>query len=299
MKYSAWLLVLGVGLALGCGGGGETPPTGFEDPDTFMKAYNEVDGVWTEVGTADWSCLNTASADVATSVEITLTGEVNDFQTGNDVPGEDVDAFQNVDWESPFDQTVTDDDAGMYTVTVPVGTKRFGFKMTGEGTMDTFLLNQYIEPDVAEQTLDIDSVSELTANALPAFIGVTRTVGLGIVAGAMRDCNDHEVYGAIATVSSVQGEPEHLEGSDQTGTYYFSAGSTSLPVRNGQQAYTNFDGLFMVIELPPATTPQWLQVWGFLDQEGLDSGDLTLIAEIPTPVLADTAVTFSIEPLRN
>ncbi len=299
MKYSAWLLVLGVGMTLGCGGGGdETPPTGFEDPTTPMIAYSEIDGVWTEQGPADWSCLNTASSDVATTVEVTLTGEVSDFQTGNKVPEENVSAFQTVDWASPFAETVTDED-GIYTMTVPVGTKRFGFKMWGDGTMDTFLLNQYIDPDVAEQDLGIDSVSELTANALPAFIGVTRTEGLGIVAGAMRDCNDDEVYGAIATVSSVQGEPQHLEGNEKTGTYYFSAGSTSLPVRNGQQAFTNFDGLFMTIELPPADTPQWLQVWGFLDQAAADAGELTLVAEIPTPVLGDTAITFSLEPLRN
>ena len=47
MKYFAWLLVLSVGLAVGCGGGGDvTPQTGFEDPDTPMVAYKEIEGVY-------------------------------------------------------------------------------------------------------------------------------------------------------------------------------------------------------------------------------------------------------------
>ncbi len=296
------VLVLGAGLAMGCGGGSgdddddnvDAGLDGFTNPHLVTHAYNESGGVYEDLGPADWSCLGTASSDQATTVEITLTGTIGDFQTGDDVPGETVEAFDVIDWQNPF-ATVTSDENGDYSMTVPVGTKRFGFLMTGEDTMDTFLLNQYLDPATAEQNLDADSVSVLTANALPAFIGVTRTPGLGIVAGAMRDCQDHEVYGAIATVSSTSGSVTPLEGAD---TYYFSAGSTTLPVRWSQQAFTNKDGLFMTIELPP-TASAYLQVWGYIDGQDTATEDMTLLSEIPTPVLADNVVTFSLEPLRT
>jgi hypothetical protein len=297
MRFLACFLVLGLGF--GCGGddADDTPDAGlggFAPPDVIAHAYEENDDVYTDLGEADFSCLNTATDDAATSVEVALTGTIGDFQTGDDAPEVTAEAFKLIDWQNPF-ATATSDDDGNYAMTVPIGVTRFGFKMTSEDIMDTFLLNQYVEPDQAEQRLSIDSVSILTANALPAFIGVTRTPGLGIVAGAMRDCQDREVKGTIATVSSVSGTATHLAGAT---TYYFSAGSTTLPVRHVQQPYTNGDGLFMTIEVP-TTASAFLQVWGFISGQDPAVDELTLLAEIPTPVLEDTVVTFSLEPLRT
>ncbi|HUH04457.1 MAG TPA: carboxypeptidase-like regulatory domain-containing protein [Kofleriaceae bacterium] len=293
-------------MAAGCGDDGGGDPVrerGFTTPMTVTKAYDEVGGVWQEQGNANFGCLNTATDDTATTLEVTLTGTVEDFQTGNAVPGATVTIFDDVEVSNPF-ATVTSDENGDYTATIPAGTTRFGFKMVAEGQMETLLLNQYLDPNTAAQSLTIGSVSELTANALPAFIGVTRTAGRGVLAGAMRDCDNNEVGGAIATVSSVSGSPEHLDATECTeekpctSSYYFSAGSTSLPVRHSQQAHTNFDGLFMTIELPPNPT-SYLQVWGFTGDQDPASDDLTLLAEIASPVLADVMVTFSLEPLRN
>jgi hypothetical protein len=61
---------------------------------------------------------------------------------------------------------------------------------------------------------------------------------------------------------------------------------------------TNSDGLFIVIELPPTTTA-YMQVWGFVDDADLADGEPTLLAELPSPVAADTIITASIEALRN
>lgn len=306
MKRFAGMALGLVVMAAGCGDdgdGGMVVDRGFNTPTTVTKAYDEVGGVWQEQGDANFSCLNTPTADMATTVEVTLTGTVEDFQTGNPVPNATVTIFDDVEVDSPF-ATVTSDENGAYTATIPAGTTRFGFKMIADGQMETLLLNQYLDPGTAAQSLNIGSVSELTANALPAFIGVTRTAGRGVLAGAMRDCDGNEVSGAIATVSSLQGSPEHLDAADCTddkpctSTYYFSAGSTSLPVRHSQQANTNFDGLFMTIELPPNAN-SFLQVWGFTSGQDPASDDLTLLAEIPSPVVADVIVTFSLEPLRN
>jgi hypothetical protein len=303
MKRFAWM-TLGLVMAVGCGGD-DAPVVdrGFNTPTTVTKAYKEESGVWMEQGDANFGCLNTPTGDMATTVAVTLSGTVEDFQTGNAVPDAVVTIFDDVDTNNPF-ATVTADENGAYTATIPVGTKRFGFKMVAEGQMETLLLNQYIDPSTAAQSLNIGSVSELTANALPAFIGVTRTAGRGVLAGAMRDCDNNEVGGAIATVSSVSGMAEFLDAAECTedkpctNSYYFSAGSTSLPVRHSQQANTNFDGLFMTIELPP-NTESFLQVWGFTGAQDPTADELTLLAEIPSPVIADVMVTFSLEPLRN
>jgi hypothetical protein len=53
-----------------------------------------------------------------------------------------------------------------------------------------------------------------------------------------------------------------------------------------------------VIELPVAPTA-YVQVWGFPTDADLASGELKLIAELQAPVIADTVITGSYEPLRT
>lgn len=302
------VLLVGVLGFAACGGGddgdmmGESN-AGFVVPDVTATAWTETGGSWVEQGPANFSCLNTPTDDVANTVEITLNVKIEDFQSGNDVPMAEVTVFDVVDVNNPF-ETGTADENGDLVMTIPAGHTRIGFEVNADGQMRTLFLNQYLDPGTAVQSLTIGSISELTANALPAFIGVTRTAGRGVLAGALRDCDNNEVKGTIATVSSVSGMPTHLDGDGCTEekpctqTYYFSAGSTSLPVRHSQQIYTNSDGLFMAIELPPLSA-SFLQVWGFLGSQDPTSDDMTLLAEIPSPVFADTIVTFSLEPLRQ
>lgn len=306
MRFAPSTLVIGslfLGASLvACGDDGgtaggvdaQTGNLGFATPTETTKAWKEEAGVWVEQGDADWSCLNTPNADTASTVAINLTGDVEDFQTGDEVPGADIEAFNVVDFTNVI-ATATSDVDGAYALTLPVGGKRIGYKVTAEGTLPTYILNHYYDPATVDQRDDLNSVSELTANALPAFIGVTRTPGLGILAGAIRDCQDREVSGAIATISATSGTPTHLDGAQ---SYYFSAGSTSLPVRHGQAQATNKDGLFVVIELPVASTA-YMQVWGFLPSQNPATDELTLLAETPSPVLADAVITAAIEPLRS
>jgi len=260
-------------------------------------AFSEDDGVFTDEGPADWSCYNTASADVPTTGEVTLTGVLADFQTDKALPDAEIDIFGDVKdiGGTGEDNTISDED-GNFSVTLPAGNTRAAFRVIARGQMDTYSLNEAIDSETLEQTIEINSVSLLTANALPAFIGVTRTPGLGVLAGAIRDCNGHEVAGAIATVSSVQGSPEHLNGA---ASYYFSAEpNNSLPVRHNLAANTQKDGRFVVIELEDSPAA-YLQVWGFMDGQDPATDDMTLLAESPSPILSDSVVITSMEPLRN
>lgn len=269
----------------------DLPNAGFVPPTEVTKA-NEND---TEVGDADWSCLNTPSDDQATTVEITLTGVLNDFQTAStEIRDATVEVFQGIDIGNPVDEDGPTDVSGEYTLTLPTGGTRWGFKLSAPDYLDTFLLNQYFEPGTAAQSLNISGISSGLATALPAIIGIVRDPAEGVLAGAMRDCQDREVSYAVATVSATSGQPDHLEGAV---TYYLDAGA-GLPVRHDQLNHTDENGLFAVFQLP-VTQMAYIQVWGFVDAADLADGEMTLLAEIPSPVVADTVITGSIEPLRE
>lgn len=304
MRFASLSSVLALALVAACGddGGSSAPDAkadvdiGFNKPTAPLKANHEVSkNNWVEDGPADLTCLNTPSADLPTTVAVALTTKVDDFQSGNAVPGTSVTVFPNQDTASPFGPAVVSDGNAMLTVNVPVGTKRFGFKMTNASSLDTLLLNQTVKPNDAVQTLSrIQSVSTATAQTLPALIGVSRTAGTGILAGAVRDCAGKEMSNFVATVSSTDATVTHLPGVD---TYYFSA-SVGLPVRHSQQDYSSKNGLFMAIEMAPTSTA-YVQVWGFKTQADVDAGTLSLIAQLKTAVIADVVITGSYDPLRT
>jgi hypothetical protein len=281
------------------GDGEDLENPGFATPDEVTTAYMQEGTSWTLVGAADWSCLGTPSDDQPSSLEITVSGIARDFQEDEDtIAGAMISVYEGSDIAgTPIDEVVAEAD-GSFSVTLPEGTERVAFKTAADGYLDTYLMNQYYQPDEAAQEENLEPISESLANALTAFTGRTtpRTLGLGVLAGAIRDCEAHEVKGAIATVSSVSGEAVHLDGAE---SYYFSAGSQSLPVRLTVSPYTNDDGLFMVMELPPSDDLAYLQVWGFVDGQDPESDDMTLLAELPMPVIGDTVVSASMEALRE
>jgi hypothetical protein len=285
---------------MACGGGETIEPlenegfvTPVDESGNFLVTKANMDEE--EVGAADWDCLGTASADEPTSVEITLTGALTDFQNmDNEIRDGNIEVFEEIDYQNPVDMFGPTLNDGLFDLTLPAGTERWGFKLTAPDYMDTFLLNQYFEPDTAAQSIDVSGISEGVATALPAIIGLTRTPGLGILAGAMRDCQEREVSYAVATVSGTSGEVDHLDGAV---TYYLDSGA-GLPVRHDQLNYTDTIGTFAVFELP-LTTTAYIQVWGFVDEADTEDGEMTLLAELASPVVSDTVVTGSIEPLRN
>ncbi len=158
-----------------CGGGGSSTvdagpgSAGFDKPAMAVHANTQgSDGSWTDDGPADLSCLGTPSSDMSTTVAVSLSTTVNDFQTQAAVPGANVIAFAGLSYMTPFDTKTADTD-GNVTVTIPAGTDRFGFEMTYAATQyPTFLLNQKVDPAMATQTLpEIQSVSASTATLLP------------------------------------------------------------------------------------------------------------------------------------
>lgn len=304
MRLSVYVPASFLCLAAACGGDTKKSPdapvakdVGFNKPTKSLHANMQASGssTWTEIGPADLSCLGTPNSDVATAVSITYNTAVKDFQSGNNVPNAMVIAFDGVNFAAPFD-TKTADANGNISFTIPPGHKRIGFKMTADSVMPTFLLNQYFDPNMATQTspAKIQSVSNATAATLPALIGETRMAATGVLAGALRDCAKHEVSNFVATVSSTPGMATPLPGAE---AYYFSQ-SVDLPVHHSQQEASSADGLFMAIQLP-ATPTAYVQMWGYKSDGDLAADHLTLVAELQVPVLADTVITGSYEPLRQ
>lgn len=290
---------------LACGGDDDntTPDaavdTGFNLPTVTLKANNEVaDDQWEELGPANLGCLGTPSDDMASTVAVTLTTKVTDFQSGNAVPSSTVEVFKDQDYMNVID-TATSDSSAMVTLDLPAGVTRFGYRMTASSSMPTFLLNQTLpSPSMAAQTVgDIQSVSNATAATLPALIGQTRTPGTGVVAGALRDCDGNEVSGFIATMSSTSAEANTVMGAD---TYYFDS-AVGLPVHHNRQKFSSPDGLFMIIEVPSTNPTGYVQMWGFPTDADLAMGKdgLKLVAELKVPILADTVITGSYEPMRQ
>lgn len=276
--------------------------TGFITPTVTLKANREVsDKNWEELGDADLSCLGTPTSDVATTEAVILNTKVTDFQTGNAVPNATVVAFKGQDESMMFDTGMSDTMADV-SIDIPAGVTRYGFKMTGDSSMPTLLLNQYVNPadvtdGVTTNPAKIQSVSKATAETLPALIGQQRTMGTSVVAGALRDCQGREVSGFIATVSTTKGTATLIDGAE---AYYFSS-SVGLPVHHNQAQYADKDGLFMIIQLPANMPTGYVQMWGFPTQADLEMGTagLKLIAELQVPLLGDTVITGSYEPLRN
>jgi len=307
MRHGVWLFVAALAALPGaCGGdddggggadGGNLENPGFAKPDTVTTAFQKDGEIWTEVGPANWSCLGTASEDTPSTVDITVSGVVRDFQNKDDVIASAmVEAYSGSDITGTPIGTATSNADGTFSITYDPGIERIAYKTSADEYLDTYLLNQYYDPDTASQEENLEPISVSLANTLTAFINKERTPGLGVLAGAIRDCDVHEVKGAIATVSNTSATADHVDGAE---TYYFSAGSRSLPVRLSQQAFTNDDGLFMIIELPPSSSDVFLQVWGFTPDQDPASDELTLIAELGVPVIGDTVISASMEALRQ
>jgi hypothetical protein len=271
-----------------------------DDPNTPETEKNR----WEELGPANLACLDTPSSDVPSATAVTIDTVVRDFQSGGLVPHTQVTAFADQDFNTPFGAAVTSDSStAAVAVDIPAGTTRFGYKMVNpEVALDTLLLNQKLDGTNPQMEEKIQSVSTQTAATLPALIGVSRTAGTGILAGALRDCDDHEISNFIATVSSTEAAADSkvddvvtpLPGVD---VYYFSPG-VGLPVRHTQQHHASKDGLFMAIEMQPNPTA-YIQMWGYVTDADVAADNLRLIAQLKTQVIGDVVITGSYEPLRQ
>ena len=84
---------------------------------------------------------------------------------------------------------------------------------------------------------------------------------------------------------------------DGTEAYYFNP-SANIPIKHTQADAAREDGIFMLIQVP-VSSAAYVQAWGFPTQADLDGGTMKLVSELKVPVIADTVITGSFEPLRQ
>jgi hypothetical protein len=163
---------------------------GFVTPTAVTKANLKQGGAWTELGDADWTCLGTPTADQAATTAIALTGRVTDFQVGGGVGAATVTAFPMLTASTSLGTATTSNLAatrGEFTLTaapLPTGVRRYGFRIEATGYLRSYVLDRYLAPGAAQSIL-LDALAESTANALPAFVGVTRDATRGTTIGSM------------------------------------------------------------------------------------------------------------------
>ena len=261
---------------------------GFVFPNQPVAAWTETSPGTFAAATLDLSCLGVARVDPALGQQATVSATVRDFQSGNTLPGAPVTAFGGTSVSMVL-ASATADGGGVATLTIPQGTKRFGYKTEGASSRPTFTHDQLLASTSASVT--ITSVSNATVQTLPALVGVSATVDGSLLLGTITDCQGHLLSNAIATVSGVPGMAMHLPGID---TYYVSE-SVGLPVRHSQLAATSKNGMFMVIELP-ATPNAVIQVWGFRNAADLQTANLRILAELIVPVQTRSALVTRHDP---
>jgi hypothetical protein len=224
-----------------------------------------------------------------------LTGLVDDPTSGDPPAPANVAAF---DWRS--DQAIASaasDAGGRYSLTVPAGSANLALRVTDPAAtrfLETVHLRPAFDPDQPEQELDLAVMRHSTVVAFPAFVGVTQTIEYGLAGGEVVDCNGDRVFGAVVSVSDTSLGSAHVP---DAWTFYYSAGTSSVPVRNSSSATTNNDGLFVVLNVPPRDEA-YIQAWGYLDGQTPGTDEVTLLAEVKTATADDVWMYARLAPRR-
>ncbi len=250
------------------------PNPGFVNPVGTTRANLFRNGAWTDVGPADWSCLNQTAEPLP--ARYTISGTVRDFASGNGAAA----TIGATALGQPLGAASTTNQPGargqyrMELAPLPAGATRVRFKVDATGARSTITIDRYLGPS-GMVALDLPLMSDNTARSLPAFVGMMSNPNAGLVVGDLRDCQGRMVSGAIVALSQQTNLIVHWPGGV---TFYFSAGSTSLPVRHDLAAATNRDGRFMVLGAQAAMGAEGsVQAWGFPTEADRASGTLRLL----------------------
>ena len=239
--------VMVAALAAGCGSsGGGTGGTGGSAgmPPPSLKTGNA-----TTNKDADYSCNGHFTDPAGATAAFPVQGQVVDFQSKNPVPMATISVY--ADLNSLLAGTASDtkmtDSMGKFTgLMIPAGHFRVNFKTTAQDQIDTYEVYIPVDPtvDYAMHPMDRNSVSHFTATALPGLVGIDYDMTKAVVAGGVRDCTGTFARGALISINA--------GGADVPDTQVFYFSDQDLPVRKSLQQYTNYDGLFTGVNIPPS-----------------------------------------------
>lgn len=299
--------VLALTFASACGGSNSRPDGGSDagappvpelDP---LAAYAETTDEY-EPRTLDYACLGERSQPAA-GAPVSTTFQLRDFQNDFAVDQTEVWLFSNNEIAdecvAPACQAVTTDVMGDATVSLPSEgwiAYRVLPKMGLSRMSTVFAVFQYNfpVPATAGGAITGNSVSGSTIDLIPATLGVSRTDGLALIAGRVRDCAGNSVENAIIRVYDPSGAPV-LEGdaNDDPHFHYFN-GSVERNLPSLDQLHTSPDGLYVLIQIPVRAEGRYrIEAWGNLD------GEPTIIGCEAARIFPDAVTIVNLNPRRS
>ncbi len=232
-------------------GGGDTCDFECQINVTTQFTGNTAECIAGKVQDVDPSCVT----------DLSVNGEIVDFQTGDSVADATVQVWYGDDLNTSADVTTQADGDGNFTVDAPSCTPiAYGTSTPEEWeeTKDTFEVHQvfgYSSDGSSDE--EFNSVSEATSRLIPSLIGIEWDETTGIIAGTAYDCDVEPMQYVQVYLHDGSG---NMPSSGEV--FYFSeSGGTSLPTDKDSQPYTNTNGLWVAINIPAGT---WtVEAWGF------------------------------------
>jgi hypothetical protein len=180
--------------------------------------------------------------DAKKQVTVSMTGEVEDFETGNSVEEATVELFYSNAIAGTADQSVDSnsegDVSGEWPVCLPVAYR----VSTDPDIGDTKVTLQFSEIAgyADDASVQFNSVSSATYQVIPSLLGVSPDPAKGVIAGTAYDIGGTAFSGAQVIVRGSDGSiPDGIVAK------YFR---NDFP--NRDQEWTSEDGLWVIINVP-------------------------------------------------
>lgn len=275
------LIALGIFAGLGAGCTSKTDDSASSDDSSATNVFDEVVYLQTEVVSANpersFECYNagdpwlTQTPDSSCVADVPLTGEVNDFESGDGVADASLELFFDDQYHDGHgDQSAVSDSQGALSTTGRTCTPTAYSTTTDPALNLTKITIQSHEIYGFGASIDTEfnSVSTTTYNVIPSLLGISVQAGMGIVAGTAYDCEGEPIMGVQVIGRSADGTYP-----DQSVRYF----REEFP--NRDQEGTSEDGLWVAVNLPPGPTTMEMWAWNGTEHVLLGSSVLTIIPD--------------------
>lgn len=260
------------GADTGDNGGDNGGDSGCSGVECWVNVTEQYVGDTTCFDGTNWG-LGRVADSAKVGATVTLAGVIEDFQSGDAVEGGaqlDMWFGDNISG-TPDIRDVADASTGRLTVDAPACQPTAYKTYTPadwEETVDTYEVHQVYGADETSATWN--SVSVTTSRLIPSLLGLEWTEGTGIIAGTAYDCNENGIEKAQVYI--------HDDAGNAPDTMQIRYFANNLP--NANQPYTNTDGLWSAINVPPGefTVEMWVS----------DNGTLTLLGATRLSITPDS-----------
>jgi len=282
---------LGGALLVGCGGDDDVPivvggvrDTIFsfdEDGAKVELPTPDINGMANMPGTGvagDFACFNGAAnvRPPETAADIPVAMTVLDFETDLPVNNVVVQFYRDNVFPEPDAtgfpclagcQTGTSDATGLVPPFMDGGDSWYSYFIKGRSgpTPASTPVDSAQYNESASATITGNSVAASTLSIIPTVLGLTRVTGTALVAGTVYDCADEPVRGLVvrmfaedADETTATDDTLIVDAGTRTGPGYRYFNGDGFP--DGDQGFSNVDGLFAAANLPVAA-PLRVEAW--------------------------------------